>query len=223
MRASKIRKSVLVIALVLLGATITPAALASSDTALMLVLTPPADVTRAPGEMVGPIGVFTAALNPGLSVVDVRGELVTVDGRTARTSIVAEDLALAEGRERDLDFMFELPDWLPYGTYRYTLTIRDSFTGRLLSQRSFGLDVSEREICDGADNDGNGMVDEGYDRDADGFLACSVGTRPADCDDTDSLIHPGALEVCGDAVDNDCDDLTDETTCALALRDPADG
>lgn len=223
MRASKSRTSALVLVLVLLGAAATPAALAGSRSGLMLILTPPSDITRSPGEMVGPVGVLVAVLNPGLSVVDIQGELATVDGRSARTVVVAEDMALAKGRDQDLGFMFELPDWLPHGTYRYTLTVRDSFTGELLSQRSFGLDVTSPELCDGADNDGNGMVDEGFDQDSDGFLACSLGTTPADCDDTDSLIHPGALEICGDAVDNDCDEITDETTCTLALLDVADG
>ncbi|MBZ0237462.1 MAG: putative metal-binding motif-containing protein, partial [Deltaproteobacteria bacterium] len=40
------------------------------------------------------------------------------------------------------------------------------------------------------------------DDDGDGYAACGVA-RP-DCDDTDAAIHPGAREVCGDGVDQDC-------------------
>lgn len=52
------------------------------------------------------------------------------------------------------------------------------------------------EVCDGADNDCNGLTDE--DVDGDGFGACR------DCDETDTSIHRGADERCN-AVDGDCD------------------
>lgn len=82
------------------------------------------------------------------------------------------------------------------------------------------------EVCDGQDNDCDGMIDEGvlntYYRDFDGDTygdnatttqACSAPTGyvsdNSDCDDTDSAINPGATEIC-DGVDNDCDGMTDE-------------
>jgi hypothetical protein len=40
-----------------------------------------------------------------------------------------------------------------------------------------------------------------------------------DCDDAAAWRHPGALEVCGDGVDDDCDGNTDEA-CGPAVEDP---
>ena len=81
------------------------------------------------------------------------------------------------------------------------------------------------EICDNIDNNCDNQIDEGLtmdyynDNDGDGFGAGSVITtcsptssqvlNNTDCDDTDSTVFPGALEIC-DNLDNNCDNQIDE-------------
>jgi len=75
------------------------------------------------------------------------------------------------------------------------------------------------EVCgDGKDNNCNGVVDEALcncdDRDGDGYLDAACGGD--DCDDSNSAIYPGAVEVCTDGVDNNCNGQVDcsEPACA---------
>ena len=90
------------------------------------------------------------------------------------------------------------------------------------------------ELCDNADNDCDGEVDEDSaanvltwyeDADEDGagdpnviVEACAPPTNYVanadDCDETNSAIYPGATEVC-DSVDNDCDGDIDDADSSL--------
>ncbi len=84
------------------------------------------------------------------------------------------------------------------------------------------------EVCDGADNDCNGIVDDEAtdaptwygDADLDGYggstFTVEACQAPAgfvassdDCDDLDAMSYPGADEYC-DGADNDCDGTVDE-------------
>jgi len=74
------------------------------------------------------------------------------------------------------------------------------------------------ELCDGVDNDCDGVLDEGCDVDGDGY--CNVVpilwgdsfpcvSEQVDCNDDEPLVHPQAAEAC-DGMDNDCNGVPDE-------------
>ena len=74
------------------------------------------------------------------------------------------------------------------------------------------------EICNDADDNCDGKTDEGCDADGDGWCntsatidgapkVCSKGA--GDCNDKSAAVHPGAAEICGNSVDDNCDGETD--------------
>ena len=81
------------------------------------------------------------------------------------------------------------------------------------------------EICaNGLDDDCNGQTDESVDSDGDGW-----GTCDGDCCDgvnfcssTPELVNPGAFEVIGNGIDDDCDPATSDTVAPPACSTVAD-
>ena len=55
------------------------------------------------------------------------------------------------------------------------------------------------EVCDGVDQSCDGLVDEGFDTDGDGFSTCM-----GDCNDNRFDTHPGAPEIWYDGIDQNC-------------------
>lgn len=68
-----------------------------------------------------------------------------------------------------------------------------------------------QELCNGIDEDCNGIADEPFDLDRDGASICN---GLVDCDESDPTAFPGNDEI-EDGVDNDCDGIIDNNTAAF--------
>jgi len=71
------------------------------------------------------------------------------------------------------------------------------------------------ERCNGVDDDCDGLIDEDFDQDTDGYSVCATDPLLFDCNDLLGNVNPGALEACGpsgngNGVDDNCNGYVDE-------------
>ncbi len=97
------------------------------------------------------------------------------------------------------------------------------------------VNASAQEVCNGVDDDCDGVTDNGCDDDGDGWCDAKMVVigSPAvcpngkdDCNDTNASVHPGQPEICGNGVDDDCDGITDggpNATACVPFYQDSDG
>ncbi|MSQ82710.1 MAG: hypothetical protein EXR77_07305, partial [Myxococcales bacterium] len=87
--------------------------------------------------------------------------------------------------------------------------------------------VACAEICDGLDNNCDGSVDEGCDDDGDGYCDkdLTIEGSPAicpkggnDCNDLAGTVNPGAVEICNNGKDDNCNGLNNENDASGCLN-----
>jgi hypothetical protein len=192
----------------------------TSTGARLFLGSPTGPATVATAVFSAATGRFAAGI--GDTNGDGRDDVVVADPSTSGGSIW-----VYEGRTAELAAVYPDTDDDGYGDAgAATMTCEpgsgETFVGRDCDDADPSAFPGATETCDAADQDCNGVVDDGVgapwyaDADSDGHgdpadsaLACFQPTgrvaSPDDCDDGDPAVSPDATEICGNGVDDDCD------------------
>jgi len=123
-------------------------------------LVPAVDTFRAPGEDVGPQRMVLRNVSGADLTLDVNVRFQQVGGGAGRNVRTWDDLVLEDGELFRPWFAFVVPPVFPLGNYRLQIAVREDGSGTLLARTSSVIVVGDEEVCDGVDNDGDGVVDE---------------------------------------------------------------
>ncbi|MCX7734706.1 MAG: Ig-like domain-containing protein, partial [bacterium] len=182
----------------------------------------------------------TTLVPDGVHVIRVQVE--DTGGKIGQDKVVVyvENLTLSRACQTPQTFYYDF-DRDGYGDFGRQLTscvAPEGFVrrGGDCNDTDPNINPASPEICDGIDNNCNGVVDEGVervfyrDRDGDGYTdgTTAVGcTAPAgyvlvvpggDCNDTDPSRNPSVPEIC-DGIDNNCNGVVDEGVERVFYRD----
>ena len=111
------------------------------------------------------------------------------------------------------------------GTYSVTVTDAATPQRTIISTFVVGSDANPTTWYKDADNDGysDGTTQMSCVQPSGYKLANQLTTTSGDCDDNNKEVHPGATEICGNGIDDNCDGQIDEGCTAYTFYKDADG
>ena len=159
------------------------------------------------------------AISDGLSLVASLGPGTALNG-AGRTLLACAPYHDANGIDSGKVYLLPVAAWLDADNDEFSPADGDC------DDTDATVYPGAEEVCDGLDNDCNGVLDDGLsvlpfypDADGDGYgagdplEACAAppgfAASSGDCDDEDPRTYPGAEEAC-DGLDNDCDGIVPE-------------